>query len=459
MTKNVYFHIGHAKCGSSSIQRFCDQNRERLLADGFFYPPISDLPFHGQMSPTFYKSANQIDRSSVFVESVIRDIKNTPVPNVILSSESFFADEANYFEAFKEFNVRFIYYIRPQDTLLESALNQRLKEGNLDYFYSQNNEIPYLPQCDFLKYIRKFSHSFGSQSITVRIFDQRAFVSRDLIQDFLFTIGCPEREKYLKAEWVNSSLGGEFTRFAAHLALIPLTAVERRHLMEVMMTLPQSKEDAIHILEPEYRFNFLRAYREQNREMIANYLTKYTAREVESFIGTDLPRINRWNLARNWMPNAASRRIKQRVARLTMSAKAQRNIFFSLPAEWRSLIIFRTSGAASFDSEYGGSYVTLPELPDNRIDYHLAMLRRGQAMLEREALSVTAAYKRFSTPVLIEVSEDYNIVFYRDLFYGIPKTMPIDWEDAISYCSNPTIIRALSMKDLRAVFAAQRGGQ
>ena len=459
MTKNVYFHIGHAKCGSSSIQRFCDQNREQLLADGFYYPSISDLPFHGEMSPTFYKSANQIDRSSAFVDSVLREIKNTPAPNVILSSESFFDDEAKHFDVFKEFNVRFIYYVRPQDALVESALNQRIKEGNLNYLYSQKNEIPYLPAFDFLRYIKKFTHGFGDQAISVRIFDQRVFVGEDLIQDFLFAVGCAEREKYLKAERVNSSLGEEFTRFAAHLALISLTPIERRLLIEVMMTLPQPKANAIRIIEPEYRVGFLRTYREQNREMTSRYLTGYVAHAVEPFIGADLPRITEWNLVRNWMPNAAARRVRRKVARFAMSAETQRKVFFSLPAEWRSLIISRTLASSSFDIEYGGSYVTLPELPDNSTDYQLALLRRGQVMVERETLSLSAAYRRFSTPVLIEVFGEYNIVFHRDVFYGVPKTMPVDWEDAISYCSNPKIIRALSMKDLRAVFAAQRGGQ
>lgn len=453
MTKNVYFHIGHAKCGSSSIQRFCDQNRERLLADGYFYPSFSDLPFHGEMSPTFYKYANQIDRSTAYVESVIQDIKNTPVPNVILSSESFFADEINHFDAFREFNVRFIYYVRPQDSLLESALNQRIKEGNLDYVYSHRSEITYLPESEFLKYIEKFSCGFGDQAITVRIFDQRAFVDEDLIQDFLFAIGCAERKQYSKAERVNSSLGANFTKYAAHLALISLSPIERRHLMEVMMTLPQPKENTIQILETEYRVSFLRAYREQNREMISRYLSGYAAHNFEPFIAGDRPRIPVRTLVRNWMPNAAACRVRRKVARFTMGAEAQCEVFFSLPAEWRSLIILRTLASSSFNIIYGGSYVTLPELPDNRIDYQLALLRRGQAMLEREALSVTAAYKRFSTPVLIEVSDEYNIVFHRDVFYGIPKTMPVDWEDAISYCSNSTIIRALTINELKTAIA------
>jgi len=405
------------------------------------------------MSPTFYKSANQIDQSSAFVESVIRDIKNTPVPNVILSSESFFADEAKYFEAFKEFNVRFIYYIRPQDALLESALNQRIKEGNLDYLYSQKDEISYLPGFDFLRYIKKFSHGFGDWAITVRIFDQRAFVGEDLIQDFLSAIGYSDREKYSKAERVNSSLGEKFIRFAAHLALIPLSQIERRHLMEVMMTLPQPKENPIRILEPDSRASFLRAYREQNREMISRYLTGYAAPDVESFISTAHPGIQGWNRVRNWIPSTATRRVRRKVARFAMSAEDQREVFFSLPAKWRSLIILRTLASSSFDNEYGGSYVTLPELPDNRIDYQLALLRRGQVMVEREALSVTAAYQRFSTPVLIEVSDEYNIVFHRDMFYGIPKTMPVDWENPISYCSNVAILKALTVSELKAALA------
>ena len=60
-------------------------------------------------------------------------------------------------------------------------------------------------------------------------------------------------------------------------------------------------------------------------------------------------------------------------------------------------------------------------------------------------------------PVLIEVLGEFNLVNFRNWFYAVPRTMPVDWEDEASYCSSPAIIRALSMKDLKTMIAEQKG--
>src|SRR5687767_12854860 len=90
MKKTIYFHIGADKCGSSSIQDFCDEHRADLITDGYYYPPTSNLKSHGFISPTYYKAAQVTDRSSIHLDRMLNLIREAPAENIILSCESFY---------------------------------------------------------------------------------------------------------------------------------------------------------------------------------------------------------------------------------------------------------------------------------------------------------------------------------------------------------------------------------
>jgi lipopolysaccharide transport system ATP-binding protein len=82
----------------------------------------------------------------------------------------------------------------------------------------------------------------------------------------------------------------------------------------------------------------------------------------------------------------------------------------------------------------------------------------GLISMENNFEEIQGALLPDLVPVLIEVAGEFNLVSYRSMFYGIPKVMPVDWEDAISYCSNPAILKALTISDLKATIA-QRGSE
>src|SRR5689334_21451504 len=96
--KSVYLHIGHPKCGSSSIQHFCERNRESLLQDGYFYPPTSGLTFHGEISPTFFKFAGLTGNLDQARQQLFVQIAEAPSEKVIISCEAFHQDDLQCFD-------------------------------------------------------------------------------------------------------------------------------------------------------------------------------------------------------------------------------------------------------------------------------------------------------------------------------------------------------------------------
>lgn len=218
MKRTLYIHIGHAKCGSSTIQRFLSENRLQLLKFNFLYPQTFSSTFHSEISPVFWKNARLDDRSEGYLNTIMDEIDKSPAENVVISSETFHADDPRIFLHFKEkFNVKIVYFIRPYDEWWDSVLKQTIVDKKFNIPSSNFTEWP----RDFSDVIYEFSEKFGNENILVETLNNNDD-KQLLIAKFLRGIGCNLiSPNQVKTE--NESLSDDNLGFMAHLQMMNLS--------------------------------------------------------------------------------------------------------------------------------------------------------------------------------------------------------------------------------------------
>lgn len=459
MKKIIHLHIGRDKCGSSTIQQFCESHRDALLADGYYYPPTSGLNFHGLASPVFYRGAGRADESKTHLRALLAAIEAAPTRDVIVSCESFYQDDPEYFDAFRPHDIRFIYYVRRQDDYLESAFNQRIREGSLDPLYLRSSFAadPLPPILDYLSAPRKLADRFGSESVELRLFDRAAFEGGNLIHDFLSSVRHPDPGKYAQDASSNTSLQGTKLKFAAHLCLVPLTRSERFAMMGQLRKLDLGEDEPLTVLEDTDRREIMLACRRQNAELAKQFGQRYSERALQAVLGTD----RGWSFSPRLPVPARSMleriRLKRVRGKFAMNLEDTKQVFRVLRREDRAMILQKGRYSSQYDAAAQTIYCRLPSLPRNTVDYRLEVIARDQAVLQMELATVTAEYGRYATPVLAEVFEGFNLVSLRHHFHAIPDTLPIDWAEFATGRSYPKVRSALTLDELKCGILQDRG--
>ena len=73
----------------------------------------------------------------------------------------------------------------------------------------------------------------------------------------------------------------------------------------------------------------------------------------------------------------------------------------------------------------------------------------GLISMESNFEEIQGALLPESAPVLIEVLGEFNVVSYRNRFYGVPKTLPVDWGDIGSYETNQSVLKKSTLIKLK----------
>lgn len=197
--KELIFHIGVHKTGSSSIQHFLYDNREILLKNyGLNYPEMKgDTHYFQHNSLT---SLLKKGKTNDFSEIVKRN--STSGNRLLLSSESF----AGIHEISRGIisvqhlfdRVRVIAYVRRQDLWLESIYRQLIKTDGvlvrdkfdvwLKKFFRRQRGI-YM--CDWMEILNPWIDLIGVENIIVRPYEKSQFFKGNIIEDFLNIIDIP----------------------------------------------------------------------------------------------------------------------------------------------------------------------------------------------------------------------------------------------------------------------------
>lgn len=204
--KTVYLHIGANKAGSTSIQGFLNRNSDWLRQKGVLYPDIGvhDNAHYGLSD--FFRFGPPLPKETDFSAKKLKaliDCSNEK--KVILSSEFFFlksdGDLLGLRDFLSDYDVKIVLYLRRHDLWIESLYNQAVKtarnppwgkgvQSYLDFQLKRPNI-----SFDYLDIVGRWADVFGKKSILVRPFEKQQFFKKDLISDFLNTVGVPFKSR------------------------------------------------------------------------------------------------------------------------------------------------------------------------------------------------------------------------------------------------------------------------
>ena len=273
----LILHIGAHKTGTTSIQRFLEDNTSLLAEHGYVYPRVCWYS-HAQHRLAIALRGG-IDRNSgdkPEVEAELRKLVNfvaTTKSHVIISSEVFFALPEHklrpFYEVIKNFDTQVIACIRRQDNLFASNYSEWTKRaGNKMtrpiHFYL-DNPLTISADLDLLGCLNTWASLFGRDRLTTYCFE-----SGDAVRTFLEHIKFPAAGKIEPGKRSNIAVP------AKALELMRLLKTMNQDIAVQSIVMYEAKRvfagTGKVFLGPDDRAKILRKFETNNEELFASYL-------------------------------------------------------------------------------------------------------------------------------------------------------------------------------------------
>lgn len=219
--RTLYLHIGLPKTASTAIQRFCESNKEKLNAQGYSYPAFDYKYDHVESRRNGHflvgvckdrQGKRELEKEEALrqkgLEMVEKEFQS--YDSVILSDENIWHGtikrKTKTWDIIKEhsekvgYQVRIILYLRRQDDLAVSWLNQQVKAGWSRYNecnWQKFLENPQYIALDYATHIQDIADVLGEDAICIRVFDRTQFVGGSIQADFVDAIGLSTEQQYV----------------------------------------------------------------------------------------------------------------------------------------------------------------------------------------------------------------------------------------------------------------------
>lgn len=216
--RKLLLHIGRHKTGTTSIQRFLQQNRAALLAEHGYFVPQSGRIKDGHAGLAHPLQPRNADARkdikdprliATFVELKRELAPQSPDTTVVISSEGFQNCKPDLVrQAFSDYDVRVVVYLRNQLDYLASSYVQRVQAtsytGTLEDFYDD----VYLKGSNYARFLKGWNNEFPNEFLV------RRYSSNDIVNDFLeHALKLPGGALTVSAGRRNPSLNSVITQF------------------------------------------------------------------------------------------------------------------------------------------------------------------------------------------------------------------------------------------------------
>ncbi|MCP4053630.1 MAG: hypothetical protein GY739_11285 [Mesoflavibacter sp.] len=208
MTVKVLIHIGPPKSGTSAIQYSLQKNKQKLAANGIYYPKhLIDVNgiSSGNLS-SIYDVANKdrtINATKVF--SLLAKCAELNMHTLLLSSEFFFERINEIVTVLPQ--AKFITYVRNPLDSFESLYNQSVKRHHKVQPIKMSTKLPML----YLTKLYRLIDELGADKFILRSYSKSAFFKGSIINDFYSILGVETPSDVNKN--INSSYSFEALEF------------------------------------------------------------------------------------------------------------------------------------------------------------------------------------------------------------------------------------------------------
>ncbi len=225
--KELFIHIGTPKTGTSYLQRFLKKNAEKLKNKGIYYPCSPNKLYYpppeqhvSLISSITGHRVSWLDPKYHFpngeaLKQLLEDLEFIEQDKVLISSEVFYDVFVNkemilkLKNAFSNFHVKIIVYLRRQDEYLLSYFQQNCKSGTETSFDFEKMFSYLEDNMNYYKRLTMWGDVIGKENIIVRPFEINQMKNRDLAHDFLSAIGINDISDFENVERINESISLE----------------------------------------------------------------------------------------------------------------------------------------------------------------------------------------------------------------------------------------------------------
>lgn len=194
--KKIYLHIGMSKTGTTAIQYFLHNNRDKLpQLDYGYINPANDSAINHSPLVNCLKGASNLKKDQKWIPFLDQLFESKP-NNLIISSENLFyhtrALDLDYLAtALRGFSVKILIYLRRQDEWVQSQYAEYVKYCtgkpgaiSLGQWLARN-----MDRClDYYDLLKIWRMHFPEADFNVRIYEKR-FFGDDIINDFCLAVG------------------------------------------------------------------------------------------------------------------------------------------------------------------------------------------------------------------------------------------------------------------------------
>jgi len=269
--REVIFHIGADKTGSTALQVHLFQNRERLEERGLFVPKkfLGVDNGHAHLFLHF-NEAN--------LKTVADEINQSSCSKALISWEGIHfigtEDIALLGRHFKDFDIRIIYYVRNQTEILQSGIMQELKTDRLDFdFFDESRVIDKPDNRNYYATIKNWQKVFRNANITIVPYLRDQLFQQNIVADILSRVGdFTDYDFDQSSSTVNESLD-YYTCVALNLidSMQTMNKYERKDLVEVLLDYKRDKTAEKYFFTKSEVDAVAEHYKESNTKLLSEY--------------------------------------------------------------------------------------------------------------------------------------------------------------------------------------------
>lgn len=246
----VIIHIGFHKTATSAVQEYCAGQRERLLANGVWYPQsLGDCPGHQELAwvlmteqPPWADRRYDPLQVKRHYAAQLAARRGTPM---LLSSEEFCREPElaarDLHELFADAEVRIVAYVRePFDFLVSRYLHEVI--------YGESRPFPAfvraeMASADLATRLSPWIDIFGRDLVVVRAYSHEMLEQRGIVGDLLSLFGVDEIDAQSSEQIVNAGVAAELGSLFAYLNRCPLPPEERQRSKDVFLAASKSARE------------------------------------------------------------------------------------------------------------------------------------------------------------------------------------------------------------------------